>query len=134
MDVAAECSMYASDITRTVPAGAKFSPRQRELYEVVLGAQNAAIAAIKPGMTLGKTSPNSVHKIAADYIDSHGKDLHGNSLGKYFIHGLSHHVGLDVHDAFDPSMPLAAGMVITVEPGIYIPEEGIGSASRMLCW
>lgn len=126
MDVAAECSMYASDITRTIPSGGKFSARQRELYDVVLGAQNAAIAAIKPGMMLGKTSPNSVHKIAADYIDSHGKDLHGNSLGKYFIHGLSHHVGLDVHDAYDPSVPLAAGMVITVEPGIYIPEEGIG--------
>jgi Xaa-Pro aminopeptidase len=92
----------------------------------VLGAQKAAIAAIRPGMTIGKTTPNSIHKIAYDYIDSHGKDREGRSLGRYFTHGLSHHVGLEVHDAFDPAAPLEAGMVITVEPGIYIPEESIG--------
>jgi Xaa-Pro aminopeptidase len=61
-----------------------------------------------------------------DYINSHGKDLHGEPLGKYFTHGLSHHVGLDVHDASDVDAPLKAGMVITIEPGIYIPEENIG--------
>jgi Xaa-Pro aminopeptidase len=127
MDVAAECSMYASDITRTVPVTGKITPRQRELYEVVLGAQKAAIAAIKPGVMLGsRTNPIGLQKIAMDYIDSHGKDAKGNSLGRYFIHGLGHHVGLDVHDAYDPAMPLQAGMVITIEPGIYIPDEGIG--------
>jgi len=127
MDVAAECSMYASDITRTVPVNGKFTARQRELYEVVLGAQKAAIAAIKPGVMLGSgRTKTGLHKIAADYIDSHGKDLKGNSLGKYFIHGLGHHVGLDVHDATDPMLPLEAGMIITVEPGVYLPEEGIG--------
>jgi Xaa-Pro aminopeptidase len=126
MDVAAECSGYASDITRTIAVGGKFTPRQKEIYEIVLGAQKAAIAATKPGMTLGKTSPNSLYKIAFDYIDSHGKDLHGERLGKYFTHGLSHHVGLDVHDAAEPGAPLEAGMVITIEPGIYIPEENIG--------
>jgi len=127
MDVAAECSMYASDITRTVPVNGKFTARQRELYEVVLGAQKAAIAAIKPGIMLG-SSKNKVglQKIATDYIDSHGKDLKGASLGRYFIHGLGHHVGLDVHDATDPSLPLQAGMVITIEPGVYLPDEGIG--------
>jgi len=127
MDVAAECSMYASDITRTVPVTGTFTPRQRELYEVVLGAQKAVIAAIKPGVMLGsRTNPNGLQKIAMDYIDSHGKDAKGNSLGRYFIHGIGHHVGLDVHDAYDPASPLEEGMVITVEPGIYIPEEGIG--------
>jgi Xaa-Pro aminopeptidase len=99
MDVAAECDSYASDITRTLPANGRFTPRQREIYEVVLGAQRAAIAAVKPGMTLGRSTPGSLYKIAYDYIDSHGKDLRGDPLGKYFIHGLSHHVGLDVHDA-----------------------------------
>ena len=69
---------------------------------------------------------NGLQKIAMDYIDSHGKDAKGNSLGRYFIHGIGHHVGLDVHDAYDPAMPLEAGMVITIEPGIYIPDEGIG--------
>ena len=126
MDVAAECSAYASDITRTIPVGAKFSERQREIYNVVLGAQRAAIAAIKPGMTIAKTSANSIYTIAYDYINSHGKDLHGEPLGKYFTHGLSHHVGLEVHDASDTTAPLEAGMVITVEPGVYIPEEKIG--------
>ncbi len=126
MDVAAECGNYASDITRTLPANGKFSARQREIYDIVLGAQKAAIAAIKPGMTLGRTTPNSLSKIALDYINSHGKDLHGEPLGKYFIHGLGHHVGLDVHDLSEANDPLKAGMVITMEPGIYIPEENIG--------
>ncbi len=126
MDVAAECDMYASDITRTIPVGGKFSKRQREIYEIVLGAQKAAIAAVKPGASLGKTHPDSIYKAAYNYIDTHGKDLKGESLGKYFPHGIGHHVGLEVHDANDPSMPLEEGMVITIEPGIYIPEENIG--------
>ncbi len=126
MDVGAECAGYAADITRTIPVSGKFTRRQREIYDIVLGAQKAAIAAVKPGQTLSKTAPNSLYRIAYDYIDSHGKDLHGDSLGKYFTHGLGHHVGLDVHDASDPSAPLEAGMVITIEPGIYIPEEKLG--------
>jgi Xaa-Pro aminopeptidase len=126
IDAAAECDDYASDITRTVPVSGKFTPRQREIYDVVLGAQQAAIAAVKPGMTFGRTTPNSLYKIAYDYINTHGQDLHGKPLGPYFTHGLSHHVGLDVHDAFDPNQPLKAGMVITIEPGVYIPEENIG--------
>lgn len=125
MDVAGEYSGYAADITRTLPVSGKFTARQREIYEIVLAAQNAAIAAIKPGMTMGR-GENSVDKVARDYINSHGKDLKGEPLGKYFIHGLGHHVGLRVHDANDPTRPLAAGMVVTVEPGIYIPEESLG--------
>jgi Xaa-Pro aminopeptidase len=126
MDVAGECSMYAADITRTIPVSGKFTPRQREIYEVVLGAQRAAIAAVKPGMRLAKETENSLHKIAIDYMNKHGKSLKGEPLGKYFTHGLGHHVGLDVHDPGLPATPLEAGNVITIEPGIYIPEEGIG--------
>ena len=142
MDTAAECSEYASDITRTVPVSGKFNARQRELYEVVLGAQQAAIAAIKPGVRMGARStadagtssetpsetqpePGTLTRIAVDYINSHGKDLHGQRLGKYFSHGLGHSVGLEVHDGPIPG-PLEPGMVITIEPGLYIPEEGIG--------
>jgi Xaa-Pro aminopeptidase len=121
MDVGAECAGYAADITRTIPVGARFTQRQREIYEVVLGAQNAVIAAIKPGLPFANLS-----KIAREYINTHGQDLRGEPLGKYFTHGVSHHVGLDVHDATDFSEPLAEGNVITVEPGIYIPEENIG--------
>jgi Xaa-Pro aminopeptidase len=121
MDVGAECSGYAADITRTIPVGGPFSARQREIYDVVLGAQNAVIAAIKPGLPFSE-----LKKIARQYISTHGKDLHGEPLGKYFTHGVSHHVGLDVHDATEAGEPLAEGNVITVEPGIYIPEENIG--------
>lgn len=127
MDVGGEYSMYASDITRTTPVNGKFSTRQREIYDIVLGAQEAAIRAFQPGHSrLGGDSADSLQKVAIDYINSHGKDLHGEPLGKYFIHGLGHHVGLNVHDANDPSLPLDKGMVFTLEPGIYIPEEKIG--------
>lgn len=125
IDVGAECSDYATDVTRTIPANGKFTARQREIYEIVLGAQKAAIAAIKPGVKLRGDGP-SLHQIAYDYINTHGKDLHGQPLGKYFTHGLGHHVGLDVHDPSDPNTTLQPGMVITIEPGIYIPEENIG--------
>jgi Xaa-Pro aminopeptidase len=126
LDVGAQYAGYSADITRTIPANGKFTPRQREIYEIVLGAQNAALAAIKPGMDYCQRGSKSVHKIAYDYINSHGKDLHGKSLGQYFIHGLGHDIGLDVHDPGDYCKPLQPGMVVTVEPGIYIPEENLG--------
>ncbi|HEY1483483.1 MAG TPA: Xaa-Pro peptidase family protein [Candidatus Acidoferrum sp.] len=128
MDVGAQYSGYASDITRTIPANGKFTPRQKEIYDIVLGAQNAALAAVRPGATFYcRGTKNSLQNIAYDYINSHGKDRNGKSLGQYFIHGLGHHVGLNVHDpSGDPCRPLASGMVITIEPGIYIPEENLG--------
>jgi len=126
LDVGAQFSGYASDITRTLPANGKFTARQREIYDIVLGAQNAALAALKPGMDFCSKGDKSVQKIAYNYIDSHGKDLHGGSLGPYFIHGLGHHIGLNVHDAGQYCVPFQPGMVITVEPGIYIPEENLG--------
>ena len=128
LDAGAECSAYAADLTRTLPISGKFTPRQKELYEIVLGAQRAVLAAIQPGVTQGPKpdTPNSLYKVARDYIDSHGKDRAGNSLGKYLPHGVSHHVGLQVQDPGAASQPLEPGMVVTVEPGIYIPEEGIG--------
>ena len=126
IDVGAECSGYAADLTRTIPLGGKFTARQREIYEIVLGAQKAVFAASKPGVTVGRTSANSLYKVAYDYIDSHGKDRSGKSLGRYFTHGISHHIGLEVHDVGDPATPLEPGMVISVEPGIYIPEEDLG--------
>jgi Xaa-Pro aminopeptidase len=125
MDVAGSYSGYASDITRTLPVNGHFTPRQRELYEVVLGAQNAALAAAKPGVSMGQ-GESSLHKIAYDYINSHGKDLNGKPLGQYFIHGLSHSVGLNVHDPADYNSVLEPGMVVTIEPGVYIPDEKIG--------
>jgi Xaa-Pro aminopeptidase len=128
MDVGAQYSGYAADITRTIPANGKFTPRQREIYEIVLGAQNAALAAMKPGAIMGcKGNKNSLQAIAYEYINTHGKDQHGKPLGQYFIHGLGHSIGLNVHDpGLEYCKPLLPGMVVTVEPGIYIPEENLG--------
>jgi Xaa-Pro aminopeptidase len=133
IDAAGEFSMYASDITRTMPINGKFTPRQREIYEIVLGAQRAAAAAFVAGKSKlgaiaqrGPEVTDSLDKVAFDYINTHGKDLHGEPLGKYFLHSLGHSVGIDVHDPMDYTKPLDKGMVFTIEPGIYIPEEKIG--------
>lgn len=127
IDAAGEYSMYASDVTRTLPVSGKFTARQREIYDIVLGAQQAAAAAFRSGKSnLRRDQPDSLHDVAYNYINTHGKDLHGEPLGKYFIHGLGHHVGLNVHDANDYDVPLGPGAVFTLEPGIYIPEEKLG--------
>jgi Xaa-Pro aminopeptidase len=127
IDAAGEYSMYASDITRTLPVNGHFTARQREIYDIVLGAQTAAAAAFKSGKSnMKRDDPDSLHKVAFEYINTHGKDLHGEPLGKYFIHGLGHYVGLNVHDANDYSVPFGPGAVFTIEPGIYIPEENLG--------
>ncbi|MDX2181115.1 MAG: Xaa-Pro peptidase family protein [Bryobacteraceae bacterium] len=116
MDVGAECSGYAGDITRTIPVNGKFTPRQRELYDAVLKAEKAVIAAARPGLTTAQ-----LKKIAVDSLNDREE-----KLGDYLIHGVSHHIGLDVHDLSIKDAPLTAGAVITVEPGVYLPKEAIG--------
>jgi Xaa-Pro aminopeptidase len=126
IDVGGEYGGYAADITRTLPANGKFTPRQLEIYNIVLGAQNAVLDAIKPGVTMYGGEHN-LQQIAEDYINhSAGRDKEGRTLGRYFIHGISHYIGLDVHDPGDRMLPLQPGMVISDEPGIYIPEENLG--------
>jgi Xaa-Pro aminopeptidase len=126
LDVGAQYSGYAADITRTLPANGKFTARQREIYDIVLGAQNAALAMLKPGVDLCRKGDHSAYRAAYEYINTHGKDLHGKPLGQYFIHGLGHDIGLDVHDPGEYCQPLQPNMVVTMEPGIYIPEENLG--------
>lgn len=130
VDAACEYSMYASDITRTVPANGRFTARQREIYNVVLGAQRAAIDAFVAGKSKindrDRSDPDSLDTVAYNYINTHGKDLHGKPLGKYWLHGLGHMVGLDVHDPAQYPAVLKPGMVFTIEPGVYIPEEKLG--------
>ena len=133
IDAAGERGMYASDITRTMPVDGHFTPRQREIYEIVLGAQRAAAAAFVAGKTRlggsaerGPEVTDTLDKVAYEYINTHGKDLHGNPLGKYFLHGLGHSVGIDVHDPYDSTKPIDRGWVFTIEPGVYLPEEKIG--------
>ena len=130
VDAACEYSMYAADITRTVPANGHFTARQREIYDIVLGAQQAAIQAFVAGKSTiddrDRKDPNSLDTVAYNYINTHGEDLHGQPLGKYWLHGLGHMVGIDVHDPADYPALLKPGMVFTIEPGVYIPEEKIG--------
>ena len=125
MDVGGQYAGYTADITRTIPANGHFSARQREIYDVVLGAQNAVLAALKPGMILGR-GRNGLFDIAYNYLNSHGSDRQGRSLGRYFIHGLGHDIGLEVHDPGEQNRPLEPGMVVTVEPGVYLPDENLG--------
>jgi Xaa-Pro aminopeptidase len=130
VDAAGEYSMYASDITRTVPVDGHFTARQQEIYDIVKGAQKAAMDAFVAGTSHINDPrhkyPDSLDTIAFNYMNAHGKDLHGEPLGKYFIHGIGHSVGIDVHDPWDYTKPIQPGMVFTIEPGIYIPEEKIG--------
>jgi len=114
LDVAGEAEYYAADVTRTLPVNGKFSPDQRAIYEIVLKAQAAGIAAAKAGVRVGDIDAATRKVIAeAGYND-------------YYIHGCCHFVGLEVHDAGDYDAPLPAGAVITVEPGIYLPQRGFG--------
>ena len=117
VDIGAEYSGYAADITRTYPVNGKFTERQREIYQIVLDAQKAALARVRPGARMN--GPDSIHAAAREYIESKG-------YGDYFTHGTSHYIGLYVHDVGDTRTPLEPNMVLTVEPGIYIPEENIG--------
>jgi Xaa-Pro aminopeptidase len=130
VDAACEYSMYASDITRTIPVNGHFTPRQREIYNVVLGAQQAAIDAFVAGKSKindrDRKDPDSLDTAAYNYINTHGKNLHGQPLGQYWLHGLGHMVGINVHDPADYPAVLKPGMVFTIEPGVYIPEEKIG--------
>jgi len=120
MDMGAEFGYQTADVTRTIPASGKFTPRQRAIYELVLGAQQAAIDAVKPGLTL-----RDLDGIARQYIADHSGDLCGTGgCGAYFIHSLSHWLGMDVHDV--GRGPLVVGSVFTIEPGIYLPKEALG--------
>jgi Xaa-Pro aminopeptidase len=130
VDAACEYSMYAADITRTVPVNGHFTPRQREIYLIVMGAQQAAINAFVAGKSTindrDRQDPNSLDTVAYNYINTHGKDLHGQPLGRYWLHGLGHMMGIDVHDPANYPVVLKPGMVFTIEPGVYIPEENLG--------
>jgi len=119
MDVGAEYERYAGDITRTAPVSGQFTPRQREVYEIVLEMQRRVFAACRPGITL-----SYLNDVAKAYAVERGYGNYFNFSG--WRHGTSHSLGLDVHDPFFSTLPLAAGMVITVEPGIYLPAENLG--------
>lgn len=126
-DIGAEYNYYSADITRTFPCGGKFSPRQREVYQLVLDTQRACQQYVKPG----KTTLGELDRYARQYMarsplrakDSSGRE---RTMDAFFVHGLGHWLGMDVHDVGGNSSVLETGVVFTIEPGIYIPAENLG--------
>lgn len=114
VDIGAEWEFYAADVTRTYPVSGRYSPEQREIYDVVLRAQQAGIAAAKKGATI-----EEIDQVTRRVIEEAGYYDH-------YLHFCCHYVGLEVHDVGDANAPLGAGAVITVEPGIYLPHAGFG--------
>jgi Xaa-Pro aminopeptidase len=131
MDVGAEYGNYASDMTRTIPVSGRFTPRQRDVYEAVIKVKDEATKLLTPGV-LWKNYHVEVGKLMSSTLVDLGlltkKKVSNNTEAykKYFMHGTSHHLGLDTHDYGLLDEPMQANMVFTVEPGIYIPDEGFG--------
>ncbi|WP_269540146.1 aminopeptidase P N-terminal domain-containing protein [Cerasicoccus fimbriatus] len=138
MDIGAEWGNWNADLTRTVPVNGKFTERQRAVYDAVLRVFKHADGALRPGVSL-KAYTRSVYDcmaeelaglglLTADQLKARTADMPitADPVRQYFMHGVSHHLGLDVHDVSVADAPVAEGMVFTIEPGIYIGEEGIG--------
>ncbi|HET8622760.1 MAG TPA: aminopeptidase P N-terminal domain-containing protein [Gemmatimonadales bacterium] len=122
MDIGAEFGYYTADITRTIPVSGTFTDRQRAIYQLVLGAQQTAIDRVRPGVTV-----QQLDQAAREYMRANSGTLCGSvTCDRYFVHGLGHWLGMDVHDVGRIDTPLAAGMVLTIEPGIYISTEQLG--------
>ncbi len=122
MDAGVECTRYAADIARTIPVSGTFSAEQRRLYDLALGARRAAVAAARPGATLGGSGPDSLTSVAERYM----RDRAPTGVDTRLPHAIGHHVGLDVHDPAPLRSPLQRGMVVAIEPGVYVPERGLG--------
>jgi Xaa-Pro aminopeptidase len=134
MDVAAEYAGWASDLTRTVPVNGRFTKRQREVYDSVLRVFRGANDILRPGNTPMEYQKQVIELMERELVnlglftakDAREQGPDKPLVKKYFMHGTSHHLGLDVHDVCPPHEPYAEGMVFTIEPGIYIREEGMG--------
>lgn len=134
MDVAAEYANYSSDLSRSIPVSGKFTKRQKEVYNAVLRVKNDATKMLVPG-TLWAEYHKEVGKLMTsellglgllDKADVQNEDKNWPAYKKYFMHGTSHHIGLNTHDYGELKTPMKANMVFTVEPGIYIPNENLG--------
>lgn len=134
MDVGASYANYASDMTRCIPVNGKFTPRQKDVYNAVLRVKKAAAKLLVPGTIWADYHVEVGHLMTKELINLglitqknvDNEDPKWPAYKKYFMHGTSHHMGLDTHDYGILTEPMQAGMVFTVEPGIYIPEENLG--------
>jgi Xaa-Pro aminopeptidase len=134
MDFGAEYGAYAADLSRTIPVNGKFTPRQAEVYNAVLDAHNYAKTILKPGITHVDYTKEMNRYIEQKCLElglikedelSDG-NMETGAYRKYFYHGVTHHLGIDVHDVGTKTDPIQAGMYFTIEPGLYIEEEGMG--------
>lgn len=134
MDFGAEYANYAADLTRCIPVNGKFTKRQKDVYNAVLRVMRAATSMLMPGNTIENYHKEVGHVMEQELVglalltkeEVKNQNPANPAYKKYFMHGTSHFLGLDVHDIGDRYAPMQAGMVFTCEPGIYIPEEGIG--------
>jgi Xaa-Pro aminopeptidase len=134
IDFGAEHAGMNSDMTRTLPASGQFSKRQKDIYYSVLNVLNEVTAIMKPGITLEMLNKETGKLIESELIrlkiltkkDIRNQDKASPLRRRYFMHGVSHHLGYDVHDKYERNVPLKAGMILTCEPGLYIPEEKTG--------
>lgn len=134
MDFGAEYGGYCADLTRTVPVNGKFSKRQKEVYNACLAMHHYAASILKPGISIvdytdkvGEEATKQFLKIGLiSKADVKNEDPENRAYRKYLYHGISHHLGIDVHDLGTRTEPIKAGMVFTIEPGIYIEEEQMG--------
>lgn len=122
VDIGARWGYYCGDLTRTFPVSGRFTKRQRQLYDEVLASYDAAVAEIKPGRTLAAARQAAFGSLEASKLRGDG----GKTLGQFFIHGIGHFLGLEAHDVGGESPELEPGMVVTVEPGVYLPGEETG--------
>ena len=122
VDIGARHGYYCGDLTRTFPVSGKFSRRQRRLYDAVLAAYDAAVRTLKPGSTIAAARKATFASLQKSGVRGDG----GRPLGEFFIHGLGHFLGLEAHDAGGEGPKLAPGMIVTVEPGVYLAGEGVG--------
>jgi len=142
MDFGANYGGYAADLTRTVPVNGKFTKRQKEVYNACLHLHNYAKGLLKPGITIAEYHEKVGEEATKIFIktgllkkeDVKNEDKENRAYRKYLYHGISHHLGLDVHDLGTKTEPLKSGMVLTVEPGIYIEEEHMGVRIENNVW
>lgn len=142
MDFGANYGGYAADLTRTVPVNGKFTKRQKEIYNACLHLHNYAKSLLKPGITIlsyhdkvGDEATKTFLKVGLlKKEDVKNEDKNNRAYRKYLYHGISHHLGIDVHDLGTKTEPLKAGMLLTVEPGIYIEEEQMGVRIENNVW
>jgi Xaa-Pro aminopeptidase len=142
MDFGASYGGYNADLTRTIPVNGRFTKRQKEVYNCCLHLHDYAKSILKPGISLldytdkvGDEASKVFQKIGLlSKADVKNEDPQNRAYRKYLYHGISHHLGIDVHDLGTKIQPLQAGMLLTIEPGIYIEEEKMGVRIENNVW